>query len=190
MFSSDAPSCRRPQNTSSPTFHTPPWSTAVPVAPLATVVPAAERSYFTFACVGEVSVTESTFEVTADASGLPENALTAEVNVEPFSSNWMRLLLGVEELKNASQLVVISATAEEEPPLDVAEAVLEADAAVDDGVAGGVLLLPELGLLEHAAIAVANARPSAGASKIRRAMCWNRIRCASLVRVGFGPLTG
>jgi hypothetical protein len=106
----------------------------------------------------------------------------------------MRLLLGVEELKNVSQLVVISATAEEEPPLDVAEAVLEAvleaDAAVDDDVAGGVLLLPELGPLEHAAIAVANARPSAGASKIRRAMCWNRIRCASLVRVGFGPLTG
>jgi hypothetical protein len=101
----------------------------------------------------------------------------------------MRLLLGVDELKNASQLVVISAIAEEEPPLEVAvaDAVLEAGAAADD-VAGGVLLL-ELGLLEHAATAVANARPSAGASKIRRAMCWNRILCASLVRVGFGPFT-
>lgn len=137
---------------------------------LATVVPAAVRSYFTVACVGEVTVTESTFEVTADASGLPANALTAEENVDPFSSNWMRLLLGVEELKNASQLAVIAATADEEPPPEVAvaEAVLEAGADVAD-VAGGVLVL-DVGLLEHAATAVANARPSAGASKIRRAV--------------------
>ena len=173
MFSNDAPCLSRPQNTSSPTFHVPSWSTAVPVAPLATVVPAAVRSYFTVACVAEVSVTESTFEVTADASGLPENASTAEANVDPFCSNWTRLLFGVDELKNASQLAVIAATAAEEPPLvlGLADELFEAGAVVDDDVAGGVLVV--LGLLEHAVTAAASARPSAGARKIRRAVWWS-----------------
>jgi hypothetical protein len=44
------------------------------------VVPIAERSYFTFAAEAEDSVTESTLDVTAAASGLDENALIADVN--------------------------------------------------------------------------------------------------------------
>jgi hypothetical protein len=70
----------RPQNTSSPTFHMPFCRTELPVAPLATVVPIAERSYFTFAWVEEVSATESTLDVTADASGLAAKALSEDEN--------------------------------------------------------------------------------------------------------------
>ena len=80
-------SLSRPQKTSSPTFHVPSWRTAVPLAPLATVVPRAERSYLTFAMVDEDNVTESTLDVTADASGLDAKALIADENSEPFSSN-------------------------------------------------------------------------------------------------------
>jgi hypothetical protein len=77
----------RPQKTSSPTFHVPFWRTEVPVAPLATVVPSAERSYFTFAAVAEVTVTETTLDVTAAASGLDAKALIADVNCDPFCSS-------------------------------------------------------------------------------------------------------
>jgi hypothetical protein len=80
-------SLSRPQKTPSPTFHVPSWRTEVPLAPLAIVVPIAERSYFTFAWVAEVSVTESTLDVTADASGLEEKALTEDENSEPFCSS-------------------------------------------------------------------------------------------------------
>jgi len=80
-------SVSRPQKTSSPTFHVPPCRTEVPLAPLATVVPSAERSYLTFASVEEVSVTESTLEVTAAASGLDAKALIDAVNSEPFCSS-------------------------------------------------------------------------------------------------------
>jgi hypothetical protein len=77
----------RPQKTSSPTFHVPSCRTEVPVAPLATVVPSADRSYFTFAAVAEVTVTESTLDVTAAASGLDAKALIEDVNCEPFCSS-------------------------------------------------------------------------------------------------------
>jgi len=77
----------KPQKTSSPTFQVPFCSTAVPVCPLATGVPAAVRSYFTLAFVDEVTDTESTFDDTADAIGLLEKAVMAEANSEPFSSS-------------------------------------------------------------------------------------------------------
>jgi hypothetical protein len=80
-------SVSRPQKTSSPTFHVPPCRTEVPLAPLATVVPSAERLYFTFAWVEEVSVTESTLEVTAAANGLDAKALIDDENSEPFCSS-------------------------------------------------------------------------------------------------------
>jgi hypothetical protein len=139
--------------------------TEVPVAPLATVVPSAERSYFTFAAVAEVSVTESTFDVTAAASGLDAKAVIADVNCEPFSSSATRLLFGVEELKNVFQLVVISETALDEPPLAAALA-LVAGAEDDAGVLAAVEAAEdeeELELLEQADITVTSTRPSAGA---------------------------
>src|SRR5262249_45889143 len=155
IFSSAAPCLSNPQKTSSPTFQVPFSSTALPVAPLATVAPAAERSYFTVAFVGEFSVTESTLDVTADASGLAANALIAAAKVAPFCRYLARWPVGVEELKNASQLVLIAASVEAEPPpAGVDEAALEL----------------EEPLLEQAVIATASARPSAGARKIRRAM--------------------
>jgi hypothetical protein len=122
------------------------------------------RSYFTDACVGEVTVTEVTLAETADASGLLENVLTVLAKACPFCSSWTRLLFGVDELKNASQFALIVAAADDEPLL---EAELVAEAA-DVGLADGVV---ELELpLEQAVIVAANARPSAGARRIRRAM--------------------
>src|SRR5215469_15601351 len=162
MFSSEAPSLSRPQKTSSPTFHVPFWRTEVPVCPLATDVPAAERSYFTLALVDEVSETESTLEETDWASGLAENALIAAANCAPFSSNWTRLLFGVAGLKNASQLAVICAVAE--PPAAALEVAVEV--AADVVVAAGAEVAVELELeplLEQAVIARANTRPTAGA---------------------------
>jgi hypothetical protein len=134
----------------------------VPVAPLATVVPIAERSYLTFALVDEVSVTESTLDVTALASGLEAKALIADENSEPFSSNCTRSLFGVEELKNLFQLVVISETALAEPPL--AAGLEEAEGA--DAVKDGAVMEDEEELellLEQADTAVTNTRPSAEA---------------------------
>jgi hypothetical protein len=137
----------------------------VPLAPVATVVPIAERSYFTVAWVEEVSVTESTLDVTAAASGLAAKAVIADENCEPFSSSCTRLLFGVEELKNVFQLVVISETALDEPPL--AAGLEEADAEDDAGVLGVVVLEDEEELepLEQADIAVRSTRPSAGAAR-------------------------
>ena len=89
----------------------------MPLAPLATVVPIAERSYFTVAWVAEVSLTESTVDVTADASGLDEKALIEDENSEPFCSNRTRSLFGVEELKNVFQSAVISEMAVAVPAL-------------------------------------------------------------------------
>jgi hypothetical protein len=77
-------SVSRPQKTSSPTFHVPFSRTDDPVAPVATVDPIAVRSYFTVALVGESSVTESTLDVTAAASGLDANASIEALNCEPF----------------------------------------------------------------------------------------------------------
>jgi hypothetical protein len=160
MFSSEAPCLSRPQNTSSPTFQTPFWRTEVPVCPVATDVPAAVRSYFTLALVAEVSETELTFEDTDCASGLAENALIADANCAPFSSNRTRLAFGVAGLKKASQLAVICATAD--PPAGA----LEDDAVAADVVAAGAEVAVELELeplLEQAVIARANTRPRAGA---------------------------
>jgi hypothetical protein len=90
------------------------------------------------------------------------------------------LLFGVEELKNASQLVLISATAAAEPPVDdelAAGVPVAADALVAGAeVAAGLELELEL-LLEQAVIAAASARPSAGARKIRRPVLRSGICC-------------
>ena len=81
------------------------------------MVPIAERSYSTFAWVAELSVTESTLDVTATESGLDAKALIDDANCEPFCSSWTRLRFGVAELKNVSQLLVICETPLGEPPL-------------------------------------------------------------------------
>jgi hypothetical protein len=74
------------------------------------------------------------------------------------------LLLGVEELKNVFQLVVISATALDEPPLAAGlELAVGADAEDAAGVLGAVEDEEGLELLEQADIAVTSTRPSAGA---------------------------
>jgi hypothetical protein len=80
------------------------------------------------------------------------------------------LLLGVEELKNASQLAEIAAVVADEPPPALADALFPAGVAgVEAGVdAGGVVV--GLDALEQAVIAVAIVRPSAGTRKIRRAV--------------------
>jgi hypothetical protein len=132
---------------------------------LATVVPSAERSYLTVASVEEVSATESTLDVTAAASGLDANALIAEENSEPFCSSCTRLLFGVEELKNVFQLVEISETALDEPPLAAGLEGAGADTEADAVALGVVTALDdeELELLEQADTAVTSTRPSAGA---------------------------
>jgi hypothetical protein len=137
-----------------------------PVAPVATVVPIAVRSYFTVALVAESTVTESTLDDTAAASGLDANAAIEAENCDPFCSSPSRSLFGVEELKNLVQLAVISATAADEPVAAPAE--VAADEAADDGaaaaeVAAGAEDAEELGLLEQADITATSMRPSAGA---------------------------
>jgi hypothetical protein len=105
-------------------------------------------------------------DVTEEASGLAANAVTAEENLSPFSSSASRLLFGVAELKKASQLVVIAATAAAEPPLAVeleppaGVAVTDAAADDDDAVDGVEELEPPL---EQAASVAASTRPSTGA---------------------------
>jgi hypothetical protein len=133
----------------------------VPVCPVATGVPAAVRSYFTFAWLLEVSVTDSTLDETCDARGLAENDEIADENCEPFCSNWTRLLFGVEGLKNACQLAVICAIAEL-PPDALEVAVADDEVAVAAGAEVAVELELEP-LLEQAVIARANTRPTAGA---------------------------
>jgi hypothetical protein len=74
------------------------------------------------------------------------------------------LLFGVAELKNVFQLVLISATALDEPPLAAGlEEAVGDDAGAD--VLGAVVAddEEELELLEQADIAVTSTRPSAGA---------------------------
>ena len=60
------------------------------------------------------------------------------------------------------QLVEISVSALDEPPLAAGVELTAADAGVDAGVLG-VVEVEELELLEQAAIAVTSTRPSAGA---------------------------
>jgi hypothetical protein len=184
MFITGAPSLSRPQKTPSPTFHTPFWRTAVPLAPLVTAAPDAVRSYFTFAWLLDVSVTESTLDVTADANGLDENAMIAAANCEPFCSSWARSLFGVDELKNSAQLVLIAVTAAAEPPDDEPAVGVPSAVAVAVGaeLEAGAEVELEL-LLEQAVIAAASVRQSAGARKIWRPVRRNGIRCASSVGV-------
>jgi hypothetical protein len=74
------------------------------------------------------------------------------------------LLFGVDELKNVFQLVVISETALDEPPLAAGlELAVGAEAEDDAGVLGAGEDEEELALLEQAAMAVTSTRPSAGA---------------------------
>lgn len=158
-------SVSRPQKTSSPTFQVPLCRTEDPIASLATVCPAARRSYFTVAVVDELSVTDFTVDVTAAASGLAEKAEIADENWEPFSSNWTRLLLGVEELKNVLQLVLISEMALDELPdaaVDAGVTVADGDDAVAEEEDPGAEV-EELEPLEQADSAVSIARPTAGA---------------------------
>jgi hypothetical protein len=79
----------------------------------------------------------------------------------------MRLLFGVEELKNVFQLVVISETALDEPPLAAGLELADAAAEDDAGVLAAVAAVDEEEelelLLEQADIAVTSTRPSAGA---------------------------
>jgi hypothetical protein len=104
-------------------------------------------------------------EDTAAASGLDANAATDAENCEPFCSSSIRLLFGVEELKKAFQLVVISETVAEDPPDDAADdagaAADDAGAAADD--AGALDEEEELEPLEQADMAAMSTRPSAGA---------------------------
>lgn len=159
----------RPQKTSSPTFQVPSCSTAEPLAPLATVCPSAERSYFTAALVGVFTETESTLELRPLASGVEASELIAEENCEPFSSSATRLALGVEELKNVFQLVVICETALPEPPetegatvgADDADGLVDEDCMFEADEPG--VDDEELALLEQADAAVTSTRPSAGA---------------------------
>jgi len=153
------------------------------VAPVATVDPAAVRSYFTVALVAESIVTESTLDDTAAASGLDANAEIDEENCEPFCSSCTRLLFGVAELKNVSQLFVISVTAADEPPDAVGDAAVDAaddaGAAADD--AGAADDEEELEPLEQADMAAMSTRPSAGAKYSRRAMGVTRIVMRPLI---------
>jgi hypothetical protein len=123
-------------------------------------------------------------DVTAAASGLDAKALIEDVNCEPFSRSATRLLFGVAELKNVFQLVVISETALDEPPLAAAlEVAAGADAEDGAGVLGAAEDEEELELLEQADIAVTSTRPSAGARQARRAVRLNRIVTPPLVGV-------
>jgi hypothetical protein len=130
----------------------------------------------TAALVVELNVTESTLEVTAAASGLDEKDLMADANVCPFSSSAARSLFGVEELKNLTQLAVISAIAAAlvaDPPLVAGEDEADADgAAVLAAVAAAVDEEELDALLEQAARAAPSATARAGARKTRRARAW------------------
>ena len=168
----------RPQRLASPTFQTPFSNTAVPVWLGSRVDPPDVRLYFTVAMVAEVSVTP----VTLAPRLLTRLArpLMAPANAFPFCSRVTRSELGVLELKNFSQFVVICATAAELPDDAGAD-----EAGTADGDPAGVEVVDavdvaaddeddELELLQ-AATARASARPSTGATMIRRATSGNRI---------------
>jgi hypothetical protein len=109
-----------------------------------------------------------------EASGFDENELIAEEKAEPFCSRVTRWEVGVDGLKNATQLAVIWATGVPVPvgglPGEaLPEAPAEALAAgADDDVAAGAVVDEELPLLEQAVavsaatMAPAIARPFAG----------------------------
>jgi hypothetical protein len=97
-------------------------------------------------------------------------AWISPLNFWPFCSSATRFEVGVDALKNVSQLDLIVATVADEPPplLALADGLFPADVAdVAGAVVGEVVGLDPF---EHAVIAAASARPSAGARKIRRSM--------------------
>jgi hypothetical protein len=131
------------------------------------VVPAAVRSYVTAAFVAVVSVTASTFELTAEASGLAENDEIADENFDPFSSRARRSLLGVEESKNFAQLVFISAIAAAEAPVPALAVPGVAELLATGAEVVGAAGEEELELLEEQADSAATSiRPSTGAVRI------------------------
>ena len=160
-------SVSRPQKTSSPTFHVPSCRTDAPGRAAGHRGPSAERSYFTVALVAEVSVTESTLDDTAAASGLDENALIADGELRAVLQQLYPLAVrgrGVEEgvpvgrdLGDRGRRAARVAGG--------SEAALDA-AAADDGAAAAWSPRTdeeELELLEQADIAATSTRPSAGA---------------------------
>jgi hypothetical protein len=102
-----------------------------------------------------------------------------EANACPFCSRLTRSDVGVFPLKNFSQFALIVAVAALELPVPAGLEAGAAGLAGADGLAAGELEL-ELELLEQAVIAAASTKPSAGATRTRRAWRWNRIRYASL----------
>jgi hypothetical protein len=148
----------RLQKLASPTFQVPPMSTATPFWFDSTGVPSSRMSYVTLAWVAEVTVTFVTLALAEDAPGKLAEDRIFEANADPFCSRLIRLANGVFGLKNATQLVVISATAF---PLEVAVEGEELD-----GAAAGVVLALGLGgeldvdapLLPHAAMLVPRAQ--------------------------------
>jgi hypothetical protein len=105
--------------------------------------------------------------------------LIAGANAFPFCSSATLSEVGVLELKNFSQFVVICAAAAEVPEADADDAGAD-DAGADDVAADE--LDDELELLQ-AATASASAKANAGARRIRRASSGNRMRVLSLGRV-------
>jgi len=120
-----------------------------------------------------------TLDTDADAEEArlePDCALMTDANAWPFCRRLILFAARVLGLKKASQFVLISATAADEPPVaeaDGAADVAEADGAAD-AVAGG--FVPGLGELLHAATAAATMTLSAGTKKKRERTQGNRIR--------------
>lgn len=130
----------------------------------------------------DASETEETVADAADPRA--DSELISVENACPFCSRLTRSDVGVDPLKNFTQLDLIVAIVAAELPDDVAGADPLVAAGLELEVAGLELEL-EL-LLEQAVIAAASTRANAGARNIRRARWRNRIRCASLSRVGLG----
>jgi len=140
--------------------------------------PAAVRLYLTVARVDDVTVTDVTLAEIWEASGLLARALSAPENAEPFCSSATRSLVGVDGLKNFSQLAVISAAAPVLVPVALADAGAVGEDVVPVGLAGvdeGVELVEHPVAVSTATIAPATAMCLIGAGKLRPAMCWNRI---------------
>ena len=146
--------------------------------------------YLTFACVGDVTVTDCTEADAVWASAEPAWDLMTDANFWPSCTRFSFVAAGVFPLKNVSQFFLIVAMVAAEPvPDELPAGVLDAtglaaaDVAADVAAAVGVVELELLLLLEQAVIAAASARPATGAMKIRRAAGWNR-NCMRLLGLG------
>jgi hypothetical protein len=139
------------------------------------------------AVVAEFSFTAVTLAPIPFARGKLEKALMAEANLLPFCSRATRSAVGVLELKNFSQFVVISATAAELDPGPGLLGAAELPVAAGEEAAGVLEEEVEADVLElllHAATVSASARASVGARAIRRAKSLNRMtRLLSLGRM-------